>query len=96
MVVSIRNPGEVQVLRGRDDFVLVGVDAPVEVRFERARRRGRSDDASTLEQFIRQEQAELAGSDTEQQLEAVFKLSDRIITNDGSLEELYRKVEQLL
>ncbi|HLA38412.1 MAG TPA: AAA family ATPase, partial [Candidatus Glassbacteria bacterium] len=48
VVVSIRNPGEVQVLRGRDDFVLVGVDAPVEVRFEWARRRGRSDDASTL------------------------------------------------
>ncbi|MFH1068465.1 MAG: AAA family ATPase [Candidatus Glassbacteria bacterium] len=96
VVVSIRNPGEVQALRSRKDFLLVGVDAPVQVRFERARRRARTDDAATLEDFIRQEEAELKGSETEQQLEAVFRLSDRIIVNDGSLDELYRKVEALL
>ena len=96
VVVSIRNPGEVSALRTRDDFILVGVDAPVQLRFERARARRRSDDAKTLEEFIRDEQAELAGSENEQQLERVFKMRDKLIVNDGTLEELYAEVEELL
>jgi len=96
VVVSIRNPGEVSALRTRDDFILVAVDAPVQLRFERARARARSDDAKTLEEFIRDEQAELAGSENEQQLERVFKMRDKLIVNDGTLEELYAEVEELL
>lgn len=96
VVVSIRNPGEVETLRRRDDFVLWGIDAPVEIRFRRAHQRGRPDDPASLEQFIRQEQAELEGSETEQQLERVFGMSDEVIVNDGTLEELCRKVEELL
>ena len=96
VVVSIRNPGEVDTLRTRQDFILVGVDAPVEVRYRRAAARSRSDDARSLEDFIRQEKAELAGGENEQQLERVFEQSDRVISNDGTLEELYAKVEELL
>jgi len=96
VVVSIRNPGEVDVLRRREDFILVGVDAPVHLRYERAKARSRSDDAKTLEEFIRDEQAELAGKENEQQLEEVFRMSDVVIVNDGTLEELYTKVEDIL
>ena len=96
VVVSIRNPGEVEVLRERKDFILVGVDAPVEVRYRRAAARGRSDDARSLEDFIRQERAELSGGENEQQLERVFGMSDRVISNEGTLEDLYAKVEELL
>ena len=93
---SIRNPGEVSTLRRRDDFILVAVDAPVQLRYERAKARSRSDDAKTLEEFIRDEQAELAGNENEQQLERVFRMCDWVIVNDGTLEELYAKVEELL
>ncbi|MBW7998118.1 MAG: hypothetical protein FVQ81_16420 [Candidatus Glassbacteria bacterium] len=96
VVISIRNPGEVETLRQRDDFVLWGVDAPVGTRFRRAHKRRRPDDPLTLEQFIRQEQAELEGSGTEQQLDRVFGMSDVVIENDGTIEELHRKVEELL
>ena len=96
VVVSIRNPGEVEVLRRRGDFLLVGVDAPVALRYQRARERARSDDAVTLEEFIAQEEAELSGNENEQQLERVFRMCDRIIINDGTLEQLYAKVEELL
>lgn len=96
VVVSIRNPGEVSTLRKRDDFILVAVDAPVQLRYERAKARSRSDDAKTLEEFIRDEQAELAGNENEQQLERVFRMSDLVIVNDSTLEELYAKVEELL
>ncbi len=96
VVVSIRNPGEVSTLRKRDDFILVAVDAPVQLRYERAKARSRSDDAKTLEEFIRDEQAELAGNENEQQLERIFRMCDWVIVNDGTLEELYAKVEELL
>ncbi|MFC1614193.1 AAA family ATPase [Gemmatimonadota bacterium] len=96
VVVSIRNPGEVEVLRRKQDFILVGVDAPLELRFERARARGRPEDPSSLEKFVAQERAELAGSAHQQQLDACFAMSDRVLVNDGSLEDLYRKVEELL
>ena len=96
VVVSIRNSGEVSALRTRDDFILVAVDAPVQLRFKRARARARSDDAKTLEEFIRDERAELAGSENEQQLERVFRMRDQLIVNDGTLKELYAKVEELL
>ena len=96
VVVSIRNPGEVSTLRKRDDFILVAVDAPVQLRYERAKARSRSDDAKTLEEFIRDEQAELAGNENEQQLEPLFRMCDWVIVNDGTLEELHAKVEELL
>ncbi len=96
VVVSIRHPAEVEALRRREDFLLVGVDAPVELRWQRASRRGRSDDASSLEEFVRQEQREAAGCGPEQQLEACFSLSDRVIVNDRSLEELQARVRELL
>ncbi|HUU30133.1 MAG TPA: AAA family ATPase [archaeon] len=96
VVVSIRNPGEVEALRRRKDFILVGVDAPAGLRYQRARARGRTDDAATLEDFISQEKAEIEGSENEQQLDRCFRMSERVIVNDGTLEELYAKVEELL
>ena len=96
VVVSIRNPGEVEVLRQREDFILVGVDAPLELRWERARDRGRPGDPVSFEEFTAQEQAELAGTTHQQQLDACLAMSDRVLINDGSLEELYRKMEELL
>ncbi|MBN2290099.1 MAG: AAA family ATPase [Candidatus Glassbacteria bacterium] len=95
VVVSIRNPGEVEVLRRRGDFILVGVDAPLELRYRRARARGRPEDPHSLEEFTAQERAELAGAAGQQQLDACFALSDRVLVNDGTLEELHRKVEEL-
>ncbi len=96
VVVSLRNPGEVEVLRQREDFILVGVDAPLELRWERARARSRPEDPGSLEEFVAQERAELAGTTHQQQLDACFAMCDRVLVNDGSLEELYRKVEELL
>ncbi len=96
VVVSLRNPAEIEALRKRPDFLLVGVDAPVETRWQRVESRARPDDARTYEQFLRQEQAELSGDPHQQQLEACFRLADRVVVNDGTLEDLHRKIEELL
>ena len=51
-VVSVRSPAEVRSLREVPGFLLLGVDAPVEVRFERERRRNREGAVRTLEAFV--------------------------------------------
>lgn len=97
LVDSVRNPAEVEVLRQRGDFILVEVCADEAVRYERLRSRGRSGDAANLEEFRRQEQAELASGDAAaQQLVATAALADLHIDNNGDRPALLAQLENLL
>ena len=96
VIDSIRNPFEAKELQKNKKFALVGVDAPVELRFKRLLERNRLGDAKTLEEFRQQEQRENLKSDTNQQLDATFGMANKIILNDGSLQELYKKIDNWL
>ena len=96
IIDSIRNPHEAKELIKNKDFVLVGIDAPIELRFKRLLERNRLGDAKTLKDFKQQEQRENLKSDTNQQLDKTFKMSNKIILNDNSLEELHKKIDKLL
>ena len=78
------------------DFILVGIDAPIEIRFKRLKERNRVGDAKTLEEFKKQEQRENLNNATNQQLDETFKLAKKVIVNDGSLEELHKKIDDLI
>jgi dephospho-CoA kinase len=97
VIDSIRHPAEVEVLRRRSDFFLVLVDAPVEVRFERTRRRGREKDPGSFEAFLELEQRELSGKDEDhQQLFKTMQMADYTVRNDGSMQELEEKIDMML
>ncbi len=97
VIDSIRNPAEVDVLRRRKDFVLMGLEAGQETRFERSRQRGRESAARTLEQFAREEARELESADpAAQQLIATQQMADVVIHNDGSIAELHQKLGEVL
>jgi dephospho-CoA kinase len=96
VIDSIRNPHEVEYLRRQEGFVLIAVDAPIELRFARTKARGRDESASSLEEFRAKEEIEMAGSETGQQLARCMAMADRSVMNDGTLEELWRKVEECL
>lgn len=96
VVDSIRNPAEVAVLRRLGGFILIGVDAPMEVRFGRARKRARPGDGLTLEEFRDKEARENSPDPARQQLAATFALADRTLGNGGSIEELRRHVDDLM
>ena len=96
VVDSIRNPAEVAVLRGLPRFVLVGVEAPARLRFERSRRRARSGDPESFEAFEARERQENSSDPAGQQLAATFRLADRVIENDGDLDTLRVRVDELL
>ena|SRR3989338_5707209 len=96
VVDSIRNPYEIKELMKNKDFVLVGVEAPIELRFQRLRERNRLGDAKTLEELESQEKKENTGNKTNKQLDATFGLAGKIIINDSSLEKLHKKIDELL
>jgi dCMP deaminase len=98
VIDSIRHPTEVEVLRRTTNrFQLIWVEAPPEYRLERIKARGRSGDATTLEEFRAQEDRELGSDDpAAQQLMAVRDLADITLRNDGTLEELQQKLQAVL
>ena len=97
VIDSIRHPAEVEALRAGGDFLLLWVEAPPRVRFERSRARGRAGDGEDFARFEELEARELAsGEAAAQQLLAVRELADLVIPNDGSLEELGAKLEEAL
>jgi len=96
VIDSIRNPHEVAYLKRQDGFVLVAVDAPPRLRFERARRRGRDESAATLEAFIAKEGEEMGDDPEVQQLHLCRELADVTLVNDGTLDDLHRAIEEAL
>lgn len=96
VIDSIRNTREVAFFRTQKDFILLAFDAPIEVRFGRVADRGRNESAATLEEFRKKEDEERAGGEAAQQLEACMAAADHRVWNDGTLEDLDRKLERLL
>lgn len=97
VVDSIRNPAEVDVLRARlPSFFLIGVTAPVDVRFRRSLARGRVGDPTTREAFVEREKRENTGDPTAQRLDATFACADVVWVNDGDLDRLRGRVEAFL
>src|SRR5262245_38595069 len=88
IVDSIRNPAEVAVLRRLSGFVLIGVNAPIALRFDRSRKRARAGDGTTLEEFARKENLENSTDPAAQQLTQTFLLADVVIDNAGTLADL--------
>jgi len=96
VVDSIRHPMEVKVLRRRKDFVLLRVEAPQKLRFERLKRRGREKDPKTFEEFLRLERLEAKSHIREdQQLHQTLRMADRVVVNHGPLAALDAKLRQL-
>ncbi len=96
-VDSIRHPAEVMRLRRAGSFTLFHIFAPLEARFQRALVRDRAGDARTLQDFIRQEEREFASSNAAaQQLLETERLANRVIENNGTLDEFAAQLSTAL
>ncbi len=97
LVVSVlRIVGETQEIK-KQRGTLVFVDAPVEMRYERIRQRGRDLEAAiSFEDFVSHEKIELdgLGGPDRPHLRAVEAISDLVIQNNGSEEEFVFALEQ--
>ncbi len=96
VVDSIRTPAEVDALRSRGDFVLIEVRADEEARWGRMVDRGRSGDPTEKSSFLAQEAAEAKAEDEAgQALDATASMADISVINDGTLEDLESKLEEI-
>ncbi len=96
VIDSIRNPKEIEFLRRQEGFVLLSLDAPAELRFERVQKRGREESAASLQEFLAKEAQEMSHTENGQQLQTCVEMADCTIWNDGSLKKLHKKLEEFL
>ena len=97
VIDSIRNPAEVEELKRLGNFFLVYVTADAKARFERQKRRGREEDATTFEAFKEMEQLEMENAErTKQNLSGTFVLADRKVENNGTFEQYYEQLNGAL
>ncbi len=96
-ITSIRHSEEVNALRTVKNFVLINVDAPQALRFERMQKRKRPGDPKTLEKFIELEQKESQTSGSGQQVALCCKMADIVFVNDtNDINILHEKIDNLL
>jgi len=96
---GIRNPSEIDSLRKIKDFVLIGIDAPFEIRAMRTiqKQRNRKEDEVTLEEFKILDNNDKQGqSGLGQQTQKCFNQADFVIINDGTLTDLQNKVKETM
>lgn len=91
IVESIRKPEEVGVLKETPQFYLIGISAPVKLRYERLVKRGREEDKLSYENFL-----EVSKNAAEQEIEECVRMADFVIENDGSIEELNKKIDDII
>jgi dephospho-CoA kinase len=97
VIESIRTPGEIDSLRKKGVFYLFAVDADAKTRFERIKKRNSETDQIDFNTFIQNEQREMTSADpNSQNLQKCREMADFVFWNDGTMNELYEKVEEVL
>jgi dephospho-CoA kinase len=96
VVSGLRAIAEVTALKEAGG-IIIGCTAPMELRYKRAKERGRIGDDITFELFKQQDQAEEVNTNPDaQNVAAVMAMVDYTIENSGSLEHLHRQTDTLL
>ncbi|MBW2985413.1 AAA family ATPase [Candidatus Woesearchaeota archaeon] len=93
---SIRTPAEVELLKIEKDFILINVTSPDKIRLKRIIERNRENDPKTIEELKTKEARENTDDPNAQQLNKVAEIATKTIVNDSTLEELNKKVKELL
>jgi len=96
VIDSIRNVKEIEYIRNHTEFTLLSIDASPEIRFLRAKKRGRHESVDTLEEFIEIEKKEMTERKKGQQLKKCMEYADFKILNQGTLREFHKKLEVFL
>lgn len=94
VVNGIRRPEDVTPLEQgfSQYFTLILVIADPAIRFSRLKKRGRPGDPETFEEFKKQDRREIEKFN----MEKTFEKVDYTLENNGTLEELRRRVDKLI
>jgi len=97
IIESIRVVGEAEALRQKGEFILIAVDANIKIRYDRIVCRQSETDRISYNEFVRNENREMASSEpAKQSIAKVMEMADFKIINNGEIEAVERDVEQIL
>ena len=97
VVEGIRNPAEIEFFKKNRNFILIGVKAKRELRFERLLSRSKGWDPKNYNDFIKVDKRDL-GVDQDksgQQVGKCLAYCDYMLTNNKDLKDFEKKVEKL-
>jgi dephospho-CoA kinase len=96
VVDGSRNPAEVEELK-RKGFVIISLDAPRKLRFDRLLFRRSEKDPKTWEEFLEVEKRDLKEDDPAgQQVQECMRLADYSVMNDLNYGDLFQKIDNVL
>jgi len=98
VIDSIRGEVEVDFLKTKPGFILIGVTAPRELRFERARQRVREGEPLVWEKFVEVDMKDFNSGlgKNGRNIQACLEKTDFLIENTGTLDELKLEVDKIL
>lgn len=97
VLLSIRLPSEVAYLRENCDLLLISVDVPEKIRYERALNRAKvGEKIISFDDFIAKETAERGGQNNSQAVDQVINMADISIENSGTVDDLYQKIDKII
>ncbi len=98
VIAGFRNTEEIKKFHDtfNDKFKIIATEAPIEIRYQWAKERGRIGDNISLEQFIQEEEKERSQSSGSHEVDAVINMADIVLVNDGTKEDLFKKVDGIL
>jgi dephospho-CoA kinase len=92
VVDGIRYMNEVEMLRSFPSNVLLFMDAPPQMRYERVVARGeKGEEKNSFDDFLKAEQR-----GTEKGLPEIKKVADHVIVNDGSVVDLLKEIDNIV
>lgn len=96
IIESLRTVGEINSLKNKGEFKLIAIDANQGIRYMRIQNRNSETDKISFEKFKQDEEKEMFSTDpNKQNLSECIKLADYKIENNGSLDELHSRLEEI-
>lgn len=93
VIDGVRRFTDIEHLTNLSNFILVKIDADPKIRYERMKQRNENvgDNNKTFEEFMKDHESE-----ADNQVPAVMRTAKYSITNDGSFEDLYKQVDEMV
>jgi len=98
IIDSLRNSGEAVFLREKvKNFVLIGVDAPQKMRFERMMKRAKPSDPKTWGEFLKVDDRDNFDTSNPmgQQTGKLLEMADFVVINHGNLKDSIKEIEKI-
>ena len=101
IVEGITNPAEAEWLKQayKGDFILIGVDAPQQTRFERLKGKpGQVIEPASFEEFVKADEREMGAGEPPYglQVKRCIDMADYVLQNDGDQSKLAAGVQEIV